>query len=124
MPIIGFTVFKDKLLNGQKCQTVRRPRKRPLRVGDRLIAYWRLRTKECEKLGETKIMAIQRKTVREFTEADAEKDGFEKEATTYRQIPALEKMLLWFVHKYPDIEDDWQFDIITFSPLTQAAGRL
>ena len=53
MPVISFSVMKDKLLSGEKKQTIR-----PLgsgywmkfKKGDRLVGYWKLRTKECEKL--------------------------------------------------------------------------
>ena len=52
MPLIGFTVFKDKLLSGEKRQTIRKLRKRPFRVDDKLYLYWHLRRKDCEKIGE------------------------------------------------------------------------
>lgn len=62
MPLIGFTVFKDKLLDGTKTQTIRKLRKRPIKEGDKLYLYWHLRQKDCEKLGEvicTKAFIIQ-----------------------------------------------------------------
>jgi len=52
MPLLGFTVFKDKLLSGEKTQTIRKMRKRPIKVGDNLYLYWHPRQKGCEKLGE------------------------------------------------------------------------
>ena len=52
MPLLGFTTFKDKLLDGTKKQTVRKLRKHPIKVGDKLYLYWHLRQKDCEKLGE------------------------------------------------------------------------
>lgn len=51
-PLIGFTHLKDKILDGTKRQTIRRARKHPIQVGDKLILYWHLRQKDCEKLGE------------------------------------------------------------------------
>ena len=48
MPVIGFTVFKEKLLDGSKRQTIRLVRKYPIKVGDTLYLYWKLRTKQCE----------------------------------------------------------------------------
>lgn len=53
MPAISFSVMKEKLLSGEKRQTIR-----PLRngywmrfkKGDRLVGYWKMRTKDCEKL--------------------------------------------------------------------------
>lgn len=53
MPLLGFTVFKDKILNGEKTQTIRKLRKKPIMLGDKLYLYWHLRQKDCEKLGET-----------------------------------------------------------------------
>lgn len=52
MPLLGFTVFKDKILDGSKTQTIRKPRKNPIKVGDNLYLYWHPRQKDCEKLGE------------------------------------------------------------------------
>jgi len=51
MPLLGFTVFKDKILNEDKRQTIRKLRKRPITEGDVLHLYWKLRTKQCKKLG-------------------------------------------------------------------------
>jgi hypothetical protein len=52
MPLLGFTVFKDNILDGSKRQTIRMLRKYPIKIGDKLYLYWKLRTKQCEKLGE------------------------------------------------------------------------
>ncbi len=52
-PLLGFTVFKDKILDGSKTQTIRKPRKHPIKVGNKLYLYWHPRQKDCEKLGET-----------------------------------------------------------------------
>lgn len=52
MPLIGFTVFKDKILDGSKRQTIRKRRKHPIKIFDRLYLYWHLRQKDCVKLGE------------------------------------------------------------------------
>jgi hypothetical protein len=52
MPLLGFTMFKEEILSGEKRQTIRKLRKIPVRKGDRLHLYWKLRTKQCEKLGE------------------------------------------------------------------------
>jgi len=50
--LLGFTMFRDLILSNKKRQTIRKLRKRPIMVGDRLHLYWKLRTKECRKLGE------------------------------------------------------------------------
>lgn len=51
-PLLGFTVFKEKILDGTKTQTIRKIRKNPIKVGDKLFLYWHPRQKDCEKLGE------------------------------------------------------------------------
>ena len=76
MPLLGFTKLKEKLLDGSKTQTIRKPRKHPIKVGDKLFIYWKLRTKECEKLGEAIVTKIKRKFLGEMTGADAIFDGF------------------------------------------------
>ena len=53
MPLIGFKKeFADLVESGAKRQTIRAPRKRPIKVGDTLYLYTGLRTKQCRKLGE------------------------------------------------------------------------
>ena len=107
MPAISFSAFKGKLLSGEKCQTIRRPRKRPLKVGDVLHVFWRMRTKKCEKLGTTRIVRIERKRLAFLTDDDVRKDGF------------LDKksLIAWFLEKYGSYSKIAEFDIITFEPL-------
>ena len=42
MVLLGFSVLKEKLLEGSKTQTIRAPRQRPFKVGDRLEVYWKV----------------------------------------------------------------------------------
>ena len=116
MTLIGFTVFKDKILNGDKRQTIRKLRKHPIKVGDKLYLYWHLRQKDCEKLLETvctEVFIIQisseywigRQRIRIIKLVDgvwnpmsykeqneiATEDGFHNDV----------EMLSWFVAKYP-----------------------
>lgn len=60
MPLLGFTVFKDKILDGSKTQTIRKLRKYPIKENDRLFLYWHPRQKDCEKLGESICMETYR----------------------------------------------------------------
>jgi len=55
MPLLGFTVpgHKEKILSGEKRQTIRKLRKYSIKINDRLYLYWHLRQKDCEKLGES-----------------------------------------------------------------------
>lgn len=55
MPAISFSTLKDKLLSGEKTQTIRPARTDywfRFKKGDRVVGYWKLRTKECTKLFE------------------------------------------------------------------------
>lgn len=51
---VNFSVFIDKILSGEKRQTIRRasPKWENVKVGDKLTLYTGLRTKQCRKLGE------------------------------------------------------------------------
>ena len=57
---VNFTVFIDKILSGEKRQTIRRnsPKWANVKVGDKLTLYTRLRTKQCRKLGEAVVESI------------------------------------------------------------------
>ena len=50
MPAISFKVFREKLENGTKRQTIRLARKRPIVVGDKLYLYWHQRQKDCRPI--------------------------------------------------------------------------
>lgn len=52
MPALNFTVFTDKILSGEKSQTIRPQRKIPIKHGDKLYLYTGMRRKGCKKLGE------------------------------------------------------------------------
>jgi hypothetical protein len=53
MPAISFSsdAFCLKILDGEKRQTIRNPRKHPIKTGDALHLFYRQRTSECMKLG-------------------------------------------------------------------------
>jgi len=51
LALLGFTVFKEKILYGNKRQTIRKLRKTPIKKGERLHLYWHLRQRDCESLG-------------------------------------------------------------------------
>lgn len=110
MPLLGFTKLKEKLLDGSKTQTIRKPRKHPIKVGDKLYIYWKLRTKECQKLGEGIVTQIVRKPIIKIAEEDALKDGFEaSECSTARN-----SLFIAFAQMYPKLVLGTEFDIITW----------
>ncbi len=56
MVAVNFTVFQDKILSGEKRQTVRATAR--CKPGDRLQLYTGMRTKACRKLGEAVCEAV------------------------------------------------------------------
>ena len=60
MPALNFQKqFAGAVESGEKRQTVRSMRKRPIREGDRLYLYTGMRTKSCRKLKETECQLVQ-----------------------------------------------------------------
>lgn len=59
---VNFTVFIDKILSGEKRQTIRRASQKwdNVKAGDKLTLYTGLQTKDCRKLGEAVIKNIDR----------------------------------------------------------------
>lgn len=105
MPLLGFTKLKNKLLDGTKTQTIRKPRKHPIKVGDKLHIYWNLRMKSCEKLGEAIVTKIVRKQLWRICNEDAVKDGFEN-------LEEFDKLFHEKLHPNSKMTD--LFDVITF----------
>jgi hypothetical protein len=58
MVAINFTVFQDRIIAGDKRQTIRRTAR--CQPGDRLQLYTGMRTKACRKLGEAVCTRIER----------------------------------------------------------------
>ena len=58
---VNFTVFADKILSGEKRQTIRKasPRWKNVKAGDKLSLYAGLRTKNCRKLGTAEVDSIE-----------------------------------------------------------------
>lgn len=52
MPSINFTMFTDKILSGEKCQTIRLPRKREIKPGDKIKLCAGMYTNNYKVLGE------------------------------------------------------------------------
>jgi len=116
MALIGFTVFKEKIQNLEKRQTIRKLRKHPITVGDTLYLYWKLRTKKCEKLMVTKCtehflvnISSEYWVSRQRIRITKHKNG-EWIPMTYKETVDLAvrdgfkddvEMLLWFTKKHP-----------------------
>ena len=111
MPLLGFSVLLDKLELGLKCQTIRLPRKRPFKVGDKLFIYWKPRTKECYKIGEGVVTKITRKEARYLTEEEAVKDGFKAKYG----LSAKGNLVRELNRLHPDMTENTQVDVITWN---------
>jgi hypothetical protein len=99
MPMISFSVFLDKLINREKCQTIRLPReKNPLQEQDRVNNYWKSRHNIDYKkqfgiphfLGFSQITHIESLPIRDMDDEIARKDGFDN----------YEQMNLYFLRQY------------------------
>ncbi len=61
MPAINFKAqFADMVESGRKTQTIRKPRKRPVKVGDTVHLFTGQRTKACRKIGEGMVVETRR----------------------------------------------------------------
>jgi len=103
-PLLGFTKLLDELLSEKKLQTIRLPRKHPIQEGDVLFIYWKLRTKECRKLGIAYTRSVVRKKFCELTELDAMRDGFQN-------LLDLKKA---FYDVHPKVTENTEVDVIRF----------
>ncbi|MEM3580854.1 MAG: ASCH domain-containing protein [Candidatus Bathyarchaeia archaeon] len=100
--LIGFTLFREKILSGEKRQTIRLKRKRVPKAGEPLYLYWKLRTKECillKKVVCKEVIPITWATMRDNLQL-AKEDGFE----------TLEEFRKWFSRYNP--KDDTEFVVI------------
>lgn len=107
-PALSFSVFKDKLLSGEKCQTIRKIGKRSINVGDKLVVYWKQRSKHNELLGVTECIWTRTTLLKDVTYEEAIQDGFD----------GILALWGWF-NKHYSLDDtlkgEWK--IIRFKPL-------
>jgi len=107
MVAISFSVFKEKILNGKKRQTIRLMNTKWCRVFDKvedyysikLQLYWKQRSKENELLMETDLKSIYPKLLEQLTLQDALNDGFE----------SLEELKSWFKLTYNKVDFRFQY---------------
>ena len=102
MVLLRFTKLINKVRSGEKRQTIRLPRKNPIKIGDTLQVY------VLEKLGEAKVKKIETKRWVDITEEDAILDGFDSLSQCL--------FILQEMHKWDPDDIYKKFDIITFDP--------
>lgn len=105
MPALNFQKqFADKVERGEKRQTIRMPRKKPLKVGDKLCLYTGQQTKFCRKLGEVIIQEIFDLFIyseEEIYFGDVVLIGIEKEQFAKDDgFDCADDMVEWFKHQY------------------------
>lgn len=100
MVLLRFTKFINKVMDHSKVQTIRRPRKNPIKLGNQLQVYVLV------KIGEATVTAIKRKKLCEITEEEALADGF----------ASLERCRLGLIEMHNLKSLDEEFDIIYFYP--------
>lgn len=107
-PALSFSVFKEKLLSGMKCQTIRKVRVTPINVGDKLYIYWQQRSKNSELLGVSECTWTRTTLLKDVTYEEAILDGFD----------GILALWDWFNKHYSlhdTLKGQWQ--IIKFKPL-------
>ena len=94
MPALSFSVFKDKIISGEKRQTIRSVRKFPIKEGDILYMYWKQRSQtEREKLGEAKCIKLLE--IKIFNDEVRIKDeSLFYQSCTYASIESLNKFAI------------------------------
>jgi len=69
MPALNFQKrFAPLVESGEKRQTIRRHRKQHIRAGDTLYLYTGMRTRNCQKLGETKCISAENISIDKYPE--------------------------------------------------------
>jgi hypothetical protein len=104
MRTISFSVLKDKLIHRTKLQTIRRPRKQPLQVGEHLRVYWRQRSPSGHVMGTIIITSKQIKPLNHITSNEMIADGF----------GSLQEGIRWFLKVYSDANPSTLFSVIKF----------
>jgi hypothetical protein len=104
MPPLGFNAFHNEVKNGKKRQTIRKQRKRPIKVGGTLYLYWHLRRKDCHLLRKAKFVETFTKPwdFLKVSEDIAKRDGF----------GSSKEMREWFNSTQDLLDDKEMFDVI------------
>lgn len=126
MPALSFSghtrrgFFFELILKGEKTQTAREPRKRPIKEGDKLILYWKQRVPKAKKpihlIGYATCTKVERLRYQDFAfdEAFAWRDGFINEY----------ELQEWFGD--PKAMENWsrEYDVIHFQLLPRTLAEI
>lgn len=123
MKIISFSYFLFLLLNGQKRQTIRKPRKhaRRLHLGEKVKIYWKVRSPHGFPLFTAEITQLIYKPLAKLSLEEIHADGFLSRDELYTAFCKMHKVRkakqAWFLKHF-------LFTVISFkktSPLTEEA---
>lgn len=131
MPAYNFQKqFVPKILDGTKVHTVRRRRKRPTVMGDRLLLYTGMRTKECECIAVTTCVKVEHIEIRPTMQRmwiNGEFQLWKEEHMFIRAdgFAVMEDFYAFFLrYKRPVLNN---FQVIWWDPkelITQGAGQM
>lgn len=101
MPALNFKKqFIDKIINGEKSQTIRAERKKPIKKGDHLYLYTAMRTKQCKKIGEATCSQIYKIYINTYGEIfindNMLSEGQAKQLAIADGFDTGEEMVAWF----------------------------
>jgi len=135
MVAISFSVFKDKLLSGEKTQTIRpysEKRFNQLKNARVLHIYWKQRTKECQLLFLADLVDLFRirfteekkvkKIIENYSSGDIEylvfshflTDNELDDLVKFDGFNSVDEMFDWFYNKYGDSMYEKEFMVIRF----------
>lgn len=121
MPALSFSgepergTFYELILSGEKTQTVRAPRKYPIKTGQLLTLYWKQRMAKDKKpihfIGKALCIQVEKLPYRAFKDSEsfARRDGFADE----------DELRDWFGW---DLPEDTMFSVIHFRLITNCYG--
>ncbi len=120
IPSLNFTVFIDKILSGDKTQTIRTPRKHPIKPGDKLYLYTGMRQKNCRPLGEAVCSIIEEINIVSYGKTyGGTYCGVLEERHSLFKYPDEYALLVAKADGFDSINDFFEFFIKTYKMKTQ-----
>jgi uncharacterized protein YqfB (UPF0267 family) len=110
--IISFMVLEESILLGTKAQTIRKPRKRPFKVDEKVQVWWKQRSQIGHKLFDAVITSIEDVYIETITKEQAVADGF-------NDVRECKK---WFKKTHGDRWDE-VFKLIKFKPFEDTTQK-
>ena len=110
---VNFTVFVDKILSGEKSQTIRKSggKWENIKSGDKLTLYAGLRTNECLKLGEAEVESVTYIEIRQQDKKDVYSIKYEdnSNSSAWYKLPKKELQKLAKADGFENVDDFFDF---------------